>query len=56
MNVSYPQTKPLSYFTFRYPDDETIRFQYLTIDEINQLKKDGVIEVDISIPKGNDNG
>lgn len=48
--------EPLTYITYVYPNDSTIRFQYLTKQEIEELKTKGVIEVDIKKFKEDDNG
>lgn len=47
MNPSYQQNEPLIYFTYVYKHDTTVRFQYLTKEEIVALKASGAIEVDI---------
>lgn len=49
--------EPLKYITYVYPNDNTIRFQYLTKQEIEELKSKGIVEVDISkFKEGDDNG
>lgn len=56
MNSSiHPKNEPLKYITYVYPNDNTIRFQYLTDVEITELKSKGIIEVDISKFKGGNN-
>jgi len=50
-SLKYPKSEPLKYITFVYPNDTTIRFQYLTDDEIKELKSKGVKEVDIGTIK-----
>lgn len=54
MKPTYQQTEPLKYFTYVYKGDATVRFQYLTDDEIKALKEGGAIEVDIKNFKGVD--
>lgn len=44
-----PQNEPLKYITYVYPNDPTIRFQYLTEAEIKELKAKGIKEVDIGV-------
>lgn len=46
-----PQNEPLKYITYVYPNDPTIRFQYLTEAEIKELKTKGIKEVDIGVIK-----
>lgn len=50
-STTSPKHEPLKYITYVYPNDPTIRFQYLTEDEIKELKAKGIKEVDIGVIK-----